>query len=807
MLRSLFSGVSGLKNEQSQMDVISNNISNLNTTGFKRGRITFADTLSETLSGARGTAGNFGGANPIQIGRGARISSIDTDFKQGSLDSTGISTDLAINGKGFFIVTDGQSRYYSRAGAFQMQKDGSLMAQGGSHYVMGRLADTDGNIQSTTSLDKIVLPFGRKEPAKATSNVDFYCNLDRNASTTEEWISQKAMTVDDDPATLSSDLREIDGNEMFAGDTIDISGTDKDGNDVSGSFVYGIDGLTVGDLIDKINAVYSSNDAVNGATASIDQNGNLRVKANQAGNNDLTVFLSKPSSNHEATTESHSATAAYTAGGTTPATPATLYDKLSSLDGVSGVTVGNSFTISGTNPDGTTVNDTFTIQTGNETIKDLLDEINSKFTGLNASLDSDGKIQILDTISGESATAITISDGSGTTAVAGIARNFTSEVFSSNTTLTTGGGASTAVGTDNLTDIDNYNYANGDTIVITSTRTDGTTIRSELIVGTDVTTVDDLLSALNSTFPGTTATLSSGQIIVSDNSGTDSNQYTSMIIADKDTSAGTPSISFDTTSGTNSSSIVTPGFKIETEGSAGTHETSIDIFDSMGQRHKMAVKYTQDLDKNANRWTWEVTIDNGTITPSHGSRGYVEFNDDGSLKQFASNDNSNLIFDVPGAQKMDVDLSKGAGTPGSFDGFTQLASPSTNLAIDQDGYTLGVLDTINIDDQGRIFGIYSNGVNKALAQIALASFTNDAGLQKEGNSLYSANDSSGNPVVSWAGQNSKTVLKSGYLESSNVDLTDEFAKMIISQRSLQANAKVVNTADQILSTIIDRMKR
>ena len=153
MLRSLFSGVSGLKNEQSQMDVISNNISNLNTTGFKRGRITFADTLSETLSGARGTAGNFGGSNPIQIGRGARISSIDTDFKQGSLDSTGIATDIAINGKGFFIVTDGQSRYYSRAGAFQMQKDGSLMAQGGSHYIMGWLADNDGNIESTTSLD------------------------------------------------------------------------------------------------------------------------------------------------------------------------------------------------------------------------------------------------------------------------------------------------------------------------------------------------------------------------------------------------------------------------------------------------------------------------------------------------------------------------------------------------------------------------------------------------------------------------------------------------------------------------------
>jgi len=136
-----------------------------------------------------------------------------------------------------------------------------------------------------------------------------------------------------------------------------------------------------------------------------------------------------------------------------------------------------------------------------------------------------------------------------------------------------------------------------------------------------------------------------------------------------------------------------------------------------------------------------------------------------------------------------------------------MGSPSTTIAIKQNGYSLGVLQNINIDDQGIINGIYSNGVTKALAQIAMANFTNESGLTKEGGSLFAANPSSGDPIISWAGQNTSTLIKSGYLESSNVDLTDEFAKMILAQRALQANAKVVSTADEILSTIIDRMKR
>jgi flagellar hook protein FlgE len=145
MLRSLFFGVSGLKNQQAYMDVIANNISNVIRWGYKSGRITFTDTLSDTLSDARGSLGNFGGVNPIQIGLGSRISSIDTDFTGGDLESTGLSTDLGLSGDGFFVVSDGSKNYYTRAGAFEIDSSGKIIAQGGTMYLQGRMADEDGN--------------------------------------------------------------------------------------------------------------------------------------------------------------------------------------------------------------------------------------------------------------------------------------------------------------------------------------------------------------------------------------------------------------------------------------------------------------------------------------------------------------------------------------------------------------------------------------------------------------------------------------------------------------------------------------
>lgn len=127
MLRSLYSGISGLKNFQAKLDVIGNNVANVNTFGFKKGRTTFSDQISQTIAGATAPNGGRGGVNAKQVGLGASIASIDTIATQGSMQSTGRTLDLAISGNGYFQVTDGTNTYYTRAGNFYLDSAGNIV--------------------------------------------------------------------------------------------------------------------------------------------------------------------------------------------------------------------------------------------------------------------------------------------------------------------------------------------------------------------------------------------------------------------------------------------------------------------------------------------------------------------------------------------------------------------------------------------------------------------------------------------------------------------------------------------------------
>src|SRR5574344_1260594 len=148
MMRSLFSGVSGLKSHQTRMDTIGNNIANVNTTGFKSSRTTFADTLSQTLTGASAPSDNLGGTNPKQIGLGTGVASIDTIFTDGSPQSTGKNTDLCLSGNGLFVVKQGGQTYYTRNGAFAFDAEGNYVLPGSGLYVQGWTA-TDGSLNTS----------------------------------------------------------------------------------------------------------------------------------------------------------------------------------------------------------------------------------------------------------------------------------------------------------------------------------------------------------------------------------------------------------------------------------------------------------------------------------------------------------------------------------------------------------------------------------------------------------------------------------------------------------------------------------
>jgi flagellar hook protein FlgE len=174
--------IAALRNHQVYMDVVSSNISNVNTTGFKASRISFQELLSQTLRGSSAPRGGTGGLNPIQIGLGMALGGIDTLFTQGSLQDTGKLTDLAIQGDGFFVLNNGDGgQVYTRDGNLDVGIDGSLLNLATGLKIMGWAADPVTSVVDTSgALDEIVIPFGQSM-ARATSEMVVKGNLDAEA--------------------------------------------------------------------------------------------------------------------------------------------------------------------------------------------------------------------------------------------------------------------------------------------------------------------------------------------------------------------------------------------------------------------------------------------------------------------------------------------------------------------------------------------------------------------------------------------------------------------------------------------------
>ncbi len=238
--RSMYTAVSGLRSQQVYMDVIANNISNSGTTGFKKGRITFEETFSLLLQGASRPPGDQGGVNPLQIGNGNSISSIDNIFEQGNIQSTGNQTDLAILGDGFFVVNDGQRDLYTRAGSFQWDSNGRLVIPTNGMKVQGRLATASGEVSEGSPIGDIIVPFGQVDPARATTNVSFVGNLDANDTPEGNILKNERLYA-----------REIAGqatnmNTLYASGNADmqITGLSNMSTTISVTSTVGTDGLS-----------------------------------------------------------------------------------------------------------------------------------------------------------------------------------------------------------------------------------------------------------------------------------------------------------------------------------------------------------------------------------------------------------------------------------------------------------------------------------------------------------------------------------------------------------------------------------
>jgi flagellar hook protein FlgE len=180
-LRSLFAGVSALRNQQTMMDVIGNNIANVNTVGFKSSRATFSELYAQTLQGATRPSATTGGTNPMQVGLGMSISTVDTTFSQGNIESTGGEWDLALKGAGFFVLNNNGEQLYTRAGNFSTDALGRL-ASGSGGILQGKMADSQGVIPAGTNLQDITIDKSIKSRAQATTSVQYSGNLNSNAA-------------------------------------------------------------------------------------------------------------------------------------------------------------------------------------------------------------------------------------------------------------------------------------------------------------------------------------------------------------------------------------------------------------------------------------------------------------------------------------------------------------------------------------------------------------------------------------------------------------------------------------------------
>jgi len=283
MMASLFAGVSGLRNHMTRLNLVGDNIANINTVGFKSGRVTFRESLVQTLQGAGRPSTTSGGTNPIQLGLGMQVATVDNRFGQGGLETTGQLTDLALQGSGFFILSDGSQEYYTRAGAFGLDANSNLVNPGNGYYVQGKMANTDGTIPATTAIGNIVLPFGQQDPAKATTKIFLANNLDSTATSSVASLISAGTTNIDSVSGIAADgaggthVISIVGNQptnstatsgtagMALGDTLGSLGVTQAGLDsgftlsVDGGAVIPIAGLslttTIGDLVSEINKV------------------------------------------------------------------------------------------------------------------------------------------------------------------------------------------------------------------------------------------------------------------------------------------------------------------------------------------------------------------------------------------------------------------------------------------------------------------------------------------------------------------------------------------------------------------------
>lgn len=245
--------------------------------------------------------------------------------------------------------------------------------------------------------------------------------------------------------------------------------------------------------------------------------------------------------------------------------------------------------------------------------------------------------------------------------------------------------------------------------------------------------------------------------------------------------------------------------------SAGDFSTSMTVYDSLGEAHEVTVVFEKTAD---NSWSWYAVADAGELdgggTPGNAfliSSGTLDFTTDGQLSAFTQSNvrDTGTPWNFQGAEPGDYDFQFGVDINGlpTEGGITQNAGDSAVSAVSQDGYAMGYLSSVEVDENGVLLGTYTNGQELQLGQVVLANFPGQGGLERVGGSLYMATINSGEPAIGVAGTAGRGDVLGAALEGSNVELEDQFVNMIGAQRSYQANSRVFSSTNELLQELVN----
>ncbi|ENT5877321.1 flagellar hook protein FlgE [Campylobacter coli] len=848
MMRSLWSGVSGLQAHQVAMDVEGNNISNVNTTGFKYSRADFGTMFSQTVKIATAPTDGRGGSNPLQIGLGVSVSSTTRIHSQGSVQTTNKNTDVAINGDGFFMVSDdgGLTRYLTRDGDFKLDAYGNFVNNAG-FVVQGWNINWDNQtIDSSRSPQNIFIDPGMHIPAAKSTEVAIKANL--NSGLNIGTSSRNLYALDSVHGWNNKTQRPEDENDtgttqFYTTSKNAVEVTEK-GVDAGSLFNANGQGLNLregqGIWVSYADAKFTT-DRANGANV-FDPNLTVAQQNNVIfwGNKDISVTLDInlngvriQNDNIRSLDEAIAYINTFTAP--TDTRDGTGVKAVKKADG-SGIEFVND------NADGTTdnmKNIDLTVNVGNS-------------AGERNTINYDANTGVFSPQGGNLTTAQNDTDWIAGAAQAGQPQNVKvvtahKYIYSSNPVTIPpminpdGGPAFQPNNGNRPTDPASANYwdAIQGSLKNTTERTFRTTedlrelLQRDARYGVDYNG-SGIIDNATPTFDANDINQAVKVVVTENGNFAISNaNETSTIPANAGAGANAATtdpknMSFNITAYSNKQGTVSTNdaftkifkafdgplvignqIKESEQLKLSAFSAGLEIYDSLGSKHTLEVQFvkqstTQD---GGNEWQMIIRVPEPAEINTTGEGptniivGTARFNNDGSLANYTP---KTINFSPNNGAAPNQQIKLSFGTSGSNDGLVSSNSASTLTGQATDGYTSGNLkpDAIRVDDKGNILGEFTNGKTFAVAKIAMASVANNSGLEEIGGNLFKVTANSGNIVVGEAGTGGRGEMKTSALEMSNVDLSRSLTELIIIQRGYQANSKTISTSDQMLQTLI-----